>query len=84
MCKERIELALDMNGVKFAEWSPDTKNLIIAYRNDKVTEEEIRKAIAKVGHDNGEFKADNAVYEDLPFCCLYRDGNPHADHNKDH
>lgn len=84
MCKERIELALDMKGVKFAQWSPETKNLIVAYRNDKVTEEEIRKAVAKAGHDNGDYKADDKVYKDLPFCCLYRDGNPHEGQNKGH
>jgi len=73
MCKERIELALDLKGIKFAEWAPETKQLVLVYRNDKIREDEIRKTLAGIGHDNGDFKAKDEVYENLPFCCRYRD-----------
>ena len=73
MCKERIELGMDLKGVKFAEWSPETKQLVLAYREDKISEKEIRTVLANVGHDNGDFKAKDPVYEKLPFCCHYRE-----------
>ena len=80
MCKERIELALDLKGIRFAEWSPESKDLILAYRSDKITEEEIRKAVANAGHDNGDFIAPDSVYRELPECCLYREEDPSAFH----
>lgn len=73
MCKERIEGALDRGGIKFASWDPKTKNLEVVYNSKKITEEEIHKIIASVGHDTEKTKAANEVYADLPFCCLYRD-----------
>jgi len=32
----------------------------------------ISKAIAKAGHDTDTYKADQAVYDQLPGCCKYR------------
>jgi hypothetical protein len=32
---------------------------------------DVAKAIAKVGHDTGSVKADDAVYEKLHGCCNY-------------
>lgn len=80
MCKTRIETALDIAGVKVAEWNVDTKKLFIAYREDKISKQDILKAIAEAGHDTDELRADNNVYSELPFCCLYRDHDPHEKH----
>ena len=73
MCKNRIETALDHPGIKFAEWNTETKNLEVVYNNRKITEKEIHKLIADVGHDTDSVKANTEVYAKLPFCCLYRD-----------
>jgi hypothetical protein len=32
---------------------------------------EVKKAIAKVGHDTDEVKTTDATYENLHHCCLY-------------
>jgi hypothetical protein len=32
---------------------------------------DVKKAIAKVGHDTDAVKAEDAVYENLHGCCLY-------------
>lgn len=73
-CKARIENAADIKGVKLATWDVKTKLLTVTYRTDKITEDEIKKAIAKSGHDAGGEKAPVHAYNKLPKCCKYRDG----------
>jgi periplasmic mercuric ion binding protein len=72
-CKKRIENAADIKGVKTSDWNADTKVLKVVYRADKVTEKDIKQAIAKAGHDVESFVADEASYNKLPGCCQYRD-----------
>ena len=91
-CKERIEASLDLAGVKYAAWNIKTKKLFVAYKPSKISEEKIHQAVAGVGHDTDKVKAQDSVYTNLSFCCLYRDGNPHGpneeeqkdDHYKEH
>lgn len=83
MCKTRIESALELKGVKMAEWNVDNKKLFIAYRQDKISEKEIHEAIVATGHDTDQMQADDEVYAELPFCCLHRDHDPHKEHKKD-
>lgn len=73
MCKERIEGALDREGIKQASWDTETKMLDIVYNSKKISEKEIHEIISSVGHDTEKVKAKDTVYADLPFCCLYRD-----------
>ncbi|MEI9920035.1 MAG: cation transporter [Bacteroidota bacterium] len=79
MCKKRIETALDTKGIKLASWDPKTKELTVAYNSSKISEMDIHKIIAAVGHDTDKVKAKDEVYADLPFCCLYRDQD-HGNH----
>jgi periplasmic mercuric ion binding protein len=72
-CKARIENAADIKGVKLAVWDETTQALTVTYKADKVTIEEIEKAIAASGHDAGTLKGSNAGYKKLPSCCKYRD-----------
>jgi len=72
-CKNRIENAADIKGVKRTDWNADTKILKVIYRADKVSENQIKEAIAKAGHDVESFIADEATYNKLPGCCRYRD-----------
>lgn len=83
-CKERIEASLDLSGIKYANWNIKTKKLFVAYKPDKISEEEIHQAVAKVGHDTDKIKAEDSVYVNLSFCCLYRDGDPHGPHGEEH
>lgn len=73
MCKHRIETALDVTGVKLAQWDPKTKNLEVVYNTSRISEKQICEAVAAVGHDTDALKAKDEVYAKLPFCCLYRD-----------
>jgi mercuric ion binding protein len=87
MCKDRIEQALDHNGIKKATWDPTTKNLEVVYVPKKINEQQICDLVSAVGHDTDKSKANYEVYAKLPFCCLYRDhdhsGMQDGDH-KDH
>lgn len=78
-CKERIEDAAFVKGVKHAEWNKYTKQIKVAYRMDKTTEQTIKKSIAAAGHDADTLKAKAEVYNNLPGCCQYR-----SEHIKTH
>ena len=72
MCKERIEDAASIKGVKRAEWNTETKMIEIIYRKDKVEIQEVHKAIAEVGHATEKLEANEKAYEKLPACCSYK------------
>ncbi len=71
-CKERIENAAYVKGVKYADWNIDTHDLTVKYDSAKTSPEIFLQSIAKVGHDNELFKADDAVYNKIHKCCRYR------------
>lgn len=73
MCKDRIEkAAMSVDGVSNAVWDMSKKDLNLDFDNKKTSLSAIHKAIAKAGHDTELFKADDATYNALPECCLYR------------
>jgi mercuric ion binding protein len=72
-CKKRIENAADIKGVKFSSWDEDAQAITVTYRPDKVSQEQIEKAIAGSGHDVAGVKANTGIYNKLPDCCKYRD-----------
>lgn len=72
-CKERIEDAAYIKGVKRAEWNKETKMLTVTYRTSKASKEAILKNVAKAGHDSEGATADKKDYQKLPNCCKYRD-----------
>ena len=73
MCKDRIEETALQSGAATAEWNEDTKILVVSIDESKLSVSKIRYDIAQAGHDNGQFKAPDEVYENLFLCCLYRD-----------
>ncbi|MEZ5047912.1 MAG: heavy-metal-associated domain-containing protein [Chitinophagaceae bacterium] len=73
-CKERIEEAAYIKGVKEAIWDKKTKILTVTYKSNKTTLEAICKAIENVGHDSRFGQASDAEYKKLPACCAYRTG----------
>ncbi|MCX6351612.1 MAG: heavy metal-associated domain-containing protein [Bacteroidetes bacterium] len=73
-CKERIEGALSYEkGVKSTNLDMKTKVVTVYYKKDKTSPEKIKNAIAKVGYDADEVKANKKAYDKLPACCQ-RDG----------
>lgn len=74
MCKERIENAALIKGVKFAEWEKETQILTVIYKTKQTNPEAIQKAVAEHGHDTETITATDEAYQKLPACCAYRDG----------
>ncbi len=72
MCQERIQNEALKAGAKTAKWNSETKALRITYNQKNTSLKAIRQAIADAGHDNGQFKAPDKVYDNLPKCCKYR------------
>lgn len=72
MCKERIENALDIKGVKIATWSVETKICNVTYNAEKITEQQMHKILASVGHDTQKCRANDDVYNNLYHCCHYK------------
>lgn len=72
MCKKRIEqAAFSVKGVKSAEWHIDDHTLHLIVNEEKCSINDVKKAIAKVGHDTDEVKATDEDYERLHGCCMY-------------
>lgn len=76
-CQKRIEEAAYGKGVKYASWNKATKELSIAYREDKVTLLEIEERIARVGHSTEHVQAKSEDYGALPQCCQYEHNHTH-------
>lgn len=73
-CKQRIEKAALIKGVKLAEWNKETQILMVIYKTKHTNEMAIQEAVAAVGHDTGDVTASEVSYDKLPACCAYRDG----------
>ncbi len=74
MCKQRIERAALIKGVKLAQWDKNQQSVKVIFSSRKTSVETIEKAIAASGHDTKTCSAPDAVYSELPGCCQYRDG----------
>ena len=71
-CQKRIQkAAFSVEGVKSAVWNIETHQLSVILNEEKCTLLDVKKAIAKVGHDTDEVRAKDEVYESLHHCCLY-------------
>lgn len=71
-CQKRIEkAAFSVAGVKSAVWSAEDHILKLIINEEKCSVLDVKKAVAKVGHDTAEVKAEAAVYDNLPGCCQY-------------
>jgi len=77
-CEKRITEALNQKGIVAGGWERGKQEVWVVYRPSKVTLEQIHSYIAGAGHDTDLAKADSAVYNALPHCCLYREKHsPH-------
>ena len=73
-CKQRIEDAAYIKGVKYADWDIDSHNLMVKYDSTKTSPDLILQSIARAGHDTEDYKATDEDYNKLPLCCRYRSG----------
>ncbi|MDR3141984.1 MAG: efflux RND transporter periplasmic adaptor subunit [Tannerellaceae bacterium] len=74
MCKDRIEeTAKAVSGVISAIWDQQSKQLHLNFNPAATSIDAIGKAVAKAGHDNEKYKADDKTYNALPECCKYRE-----------
>lgn len=73
MCKDRIEKAVDVKGVKYANYDLDNHQLEVIYKTKKISENEIHQRIANVGHDTEKIKATDEAYDQIHECCKYRE-----------
>ncbi len=76
-CKERIENAADIKGVKNAVWNEEKQTLTITYDSKKVSVDQVEIAIAKSGHKTAHHDADTKAYNGLPDCCKYESKDCH-------
>jgi outer membrane receptor for ferrienterochelin and colicin len=72
-CKNRIELALKMKGIKVALWDIDSKMLHLVYDSTEISLSKIENKILSIGHDLINRKAKDIIYKELPACCHYRE-----------
>jgi len=71
-CQKRIQkAAYSVPGVKSASWSIETHQLTLIVNEEKCSLPDVKKAIAKVGHDTDDLKATKEDYDNLHFCCQY-------------
>ena len=82
MCKDRIESALDVNGIWVADWNLETKELYVVYKSKKISKEQICTLLNEAGHDTEVSKATEEEYLQVHNCCMYRDEKVKAQHAK--
>ena len=71
MCKNRIETALDVKGIRLADWNIKTKFCRVKFNSEIISENKIHQLIAKLGHDTSKCKATDEDYNNLYYCCHY-------------
>lgn len=72
MCEKTIEKAAQsVSGVSTADWSKETKQIVVTFDDSKTDIHKVHMAIAKAGYDTDMHRADDKAYEALPSCCHY-------------
>ncbi len=77
MCEARIEKAVDVKGVKSADYDLETHLLSIAYSPKRISEEKIHGLLNMAGHDTERSQALDEQYEAVHGCCKYREDADH-------
>ena len=82
MCEKRIEKAMDVPGVVYADYDLSNHKLSLVYKPHKITEERIHEILNEAGHDTEKSKATQEQYDAVHHCCKYRDHE--HNHDDDH
>jgi periplasmic mercuric ion binding protein len=70
MCKNKIETYLKRyDGIMMVNVNYRRKEATVKYLVDRISEEDIKAAIANVGYDANEVTANPEAYQKLPKCC---------------
>lgn len=69
LCKERIENAMDIPGVSFAEWNKETKMLTVRFNDKKISIEEIHAKMSNIGYATNKVTANPQQQAKLDKCC---------------
>lgn len=70
MCKETIEEGLAYKkGIKTVKVDVENNEIYVKYKDDKITELEIKKAINKLGYVADDMKPTKEAYDALHDCC---------------
>ena len=77
MCKDRIENAAYIKGVKKATWDKETQMLTVIFKPNKVTVQQIAASVAEAGHDNAYVTCTEEQYLKVHNCCRYRENEVH-------
>jgi periplasmic mercuric ion binding protein len=73
MCEERIQRAArSVKGVVAARWDEETGMITVKYQPGAAALTAIHQAIADVGHDTDQIRAEDLVYKNLHHCCKYQ------------
>jgi copper chaperone CopZ len=70
-CEKRIEDAGKIQGVSSVDWNAESKLLTLKADTSVVSVDEVLRSIAKAGHDNEKYFADDYAYSKLPETCQY-------------
>lgn len=71
-CQKRIQkAAFAVPGVKSAVWNIETHQLSLILNEEKSSLLDVKKSVAKVGHDSEDIKAKKEDYDNLHSCCKY-------------
>jgi copper chaperone CopZ len=70
-CVDRIQndLPYRAKGIKSVKATVATNEIVVTYKTDKTTPDDIRKAITAIGYDADNMKADEAAFKKLPEHC---------------
>ena len=70
MCKDNIENGLAyVDGIKSAKVDVDNKTITVKYKAKKISEDEVKTEIAKIGYAADDVPANADAYEKLHSCC---------------
>ena len=70
MCQDRIQTKMSkVTGINKAVLDLNNNFLTVNYNPDKITPEDIRLAVTKIGYDADKLPADPKAYTKLPKCC---------------
>ncbi len=70
-CQLAIEKAAKSAGANSASWDWFSQTLTVKYHSDSASLFGIQKAVADIGYDTKDVKADDEVYNNLHYCCKY-------------
>ncbi len=69
MCKTKIEKALDIKGISYAEWNVSTKMVTVKYNDSKMDEMRIHRIISDLGYATEKLPANKEAQNKLAECC---------------